>query len=219
MISTSYSRFGGGLRQAAASSGGRSARCGPAKNRIPAHRASRVSTLDHVDGQAPARGLLYLSFMSAPVSRIVLITLSSDTKWCRRRARPSRGIDRLHRAHRVALDAGHLHQAADRMQVSPGCVPCRFRLRFRPARRAAQHLGQRAAAIEQATRLPLASDLAPEIDGSACTECRSRRRSAGSAPLRSGRPRDKRRSNAAGGTIPAAPLSEGHTRPRRRFPR
>ena len=59
---------------------------------------------------------LYFDCMSAPVWRMVAMTLSSETRW---RAvavqRQRRGGDRLDRAEGVALDAGDLHQAADRV--------------------------------------------------------------------------------------------------------
>src|SRR6266404_9555657 len=82
MISTSYSRFGGGLRQA----------CGQFWWPLSALRASEKIEYRFIErpesqhsitltARPPREVSLYLSFMSAPVSRIVLITLSSDTKW------------------------------------------------------------------------------------------------------------------------------------------
>ena len=87
--------------------------------------------------------------MSRPVWRIVSITWSSET-----RCVPSptqgepRGVDRFHRADRVALDARHLHQAADRIAGEAEIVlhadlggildllrACRRAPRRRPARR------------------------------------------------------------------------------------
>ena len=90
---------------------------------------------------------LYLTFMSAPVSRIVLITLSRLTM-CRAVAaqRDAGGVDRLDRRHRVALDARHLHQPARPGRRSArGCAPCRSRRRSRPDPGVPpMHLAQRA---------------------------------------------------------------------------
>ncbi len=131
---------------------------------------------------------LYLSFMSAPVSRIVLIALSRET-WCcpsPRMASPGGG-DRLHRRHGVAFDARDLHQPADRVAGQPEVVLDadlggvldllgRRRRAPRPARR--RHGAGRA-------DLALAADLGTG-DGGVLLEQqrRSRRRSAGTAPPR-----------------------------------
>ena len=52
------------------------------------HQHKRI-VIDFAVPVGSAAVSLYLSFMSAPVSRMVLITLSRDTNWCRRRAGPS----------------------------------------------------------------------------------------------------------------------------------
>ena len=96
---------------------------------------------------SPPRAVsLYLTFMSAPVSRIVLITLSRLTM-CRAVAaqRDPGGVDRLHRRHRVALDARHLNQPADRVAGQPEVVlhPDLGRV-LDLLGRAAEHLAQRA---------------------------------------------------------------------------
>ena len=54
--------------------------------------------------------------MSAPVWRMVAMTLSSETRWLAVAVQRQRGGgDRLDRAEGVALDAGDLHEPADRI--------------------------------------------------------------------------------------------------------
>ena len=75
--------------------------------------AQQATTLT---ARPPCDVSLYLSLMSRPVWRIVSMQLSSGTK-CEPSPRSASDAarDRLHRAERVALDAGHLHQPADRV--------------------------------------------------------------------------------------------------------
>ena len=64
----------------------------------------------------PSDVSLYFDCMSAPVWRIVAMTLSSETLWRAVAVQRQRGGgDRLDGAEGVALDAGDLHQAADRI--------------------------------------------------------------------------------------------------------
>ena len=80
------------------------------------------SALDGVHRQAPREVSLYLSCMSAPVSRMVRITLSSEMKcWPSPRSHLRR-VDGLHRGDRVALDTGYLDQPANRVAGQPEVV-------------------------------------------------------------------------------------------------
>src|SRR5207342_27612 len=79
-------------------------------------RSMALLAFDHVHGESAARGFLVLLLHVAPgvahglddlVERNPVLAVAAQGH--------ARGIDRLHRAHRVALDAGNLHQAADRI--------------------------------------------------------------------------------------------------------
>src|SRR5690606_27267450 len=81
------------------------------------------STLDDVHRQPAARGFLVLVLHVAAgvahglddlVERHLVLAVAAQ--------RHARGVDRLHRAHRVALDAGDLHQPADRVAGEPQVV-------------------------------------------------------------------------------------------------
>ena len=72
-----------------------------------------VSALDNVHGKATAAGgFPCIWFSCRRRSGAWWITLSSETKCWPSPRKAMRGVDGLHRAHRVAFDAG-LHQAAD----------------------------------------------------------------------------------------------------------
>src|SRR4249919_230875 len=79
-------------------------------------RSMALLALDDVHGEPAARGFLVLFLHVATgvahrldhlVERDAVLAVAAQCH--------ARGIDRLHRAHRVALDAGDLHQAADRI--------------------------------------------------------------------------------------------------------
>ena len=108
------------------------------KRSVPGFKGRRYPTVDHgptesgslssadpqhghqhsmtLTARPPRAVSLYLTFMSAPVSRIVLMTLSSETRCCPSPRSASRAaVIALMRRDRVALDARDLHQAADRI--------------------------------------------------------------------------------------------------------
>jgi len=98
---------------------------------------------------------LYFVLMSAPVWRIVRMTLSSrDAVGAVAAQGEAGGVDRFHGAHGIALDAGDLHETADGIAGEPEIVlhadlsAAFFHLRHGP-RRALRT--RPPAAMEQAT--------------------------------------------------------------------
>lgn len=86
-------------------------------------RGGRLTRLGHLTTltASPLRAVsLYLWFMSAPVSRMVAMTWSSERCWLPfAPERHSRGVDRFHCTDRVAFDAGTRTRPATGSQVSP----------------------------------------------------------------------------------------------------
>src|SRR6185295_7305145 len=84
---------------------------------------SAKSTFDDVDGQPAARGFFVFGLhvgagfahgLDHPVERHFMRTVAALGQ--------ARGVDRLDRAHGVPLDAGDLHQTADRIAGEPKIV-------------------------------------------------------------------------------------------------
>src|SRR5690348_5648767 len=76
--------------------------------------AGARSTLDHVHGQAAARRFLVLVLhVTAGVAHGLDDLVERDAVLAVAAHRHPLRIDRLHRPHRIALDAGNLHQPAD----------------------------------------------------------------------------------------------------------
>src|SRR4249919_196038 len=77
-------------------------------------RSMSLLALDHVHGEPAARGFLVLFLHVAPgVAHGLDDLVERDPVLAVTTQRHARGVDRLHRTHRIALDAGNLHQAAD----------------------------------------------------------------------------------------------------------
>src|SRR5579885_2106370 len=83
--------------------------------RIPCRDGSDTgSALDHVDGEAAAAGFLVLVLhVAAGVAHGLDHLVETDAMLAVAAHGHALGVDRLDRAHRVALDTGDLHQAAD----------------------------------------------------------------------------------------------------------
>src|SRR5690348_5086127 len=78
--------------------------------------AKKASTLDHVHGKASARGFLVLVLhVAAGVAHRPDHLVERDAVLAVAARRHALRVDRLDRAHRVALDAWNLHEAADRI--------------------------------------------------------------------------------------------------------
>ena len=83
--------------------------------RDPTRRSSQrmIQHSTCASASPPCEVSLYFACMSAPVRRMVSVPDPARCGACRRRAWRAGGADRLHRAHRVAFDAGDLHRAAN----------------------------------------------------------------------------------------------------------
>src|SRR5690606_34237137 len=83
---------------------------------VAACAAARGSALDDVDRRAAAAGFLVLVLhVAAGVAHGADHLVQRDLVLAVAAHGHAHGVDRLDRAHRVALDAGNLHQAADRV--------------------------------------------------------------------------------------------------------
>ena len=153
----------------------RSGRGGARGARETGHAPVRAQHSMTLTARPPREVSLYFSCMSRPVSRMVLMTLSSETKCLPSPAKPCARRDRLDRAHCIALDAG-ICTTRRRSQVRPRCAPCRSRQHFRPAPRPpaqAQAAGSHRAGNADFPWQPLRRRIWRRFP---CTGCRSRRR-------------------------------------------
>src|SRR5690349_24907864 len=79
-------------------------------------RSMALLALDDVHGEPAARGFLVLFLhVAAGVAHRLDDLVERHAMLAVPAQRHARGVDRLHRAHRVALDAGDLHEARDRV--------------------------------------------------------------------------------------------------------
>src|SRR6185312_14659290 len=108
-------RFRGG-RKAGGRSRPTAAVAGKPVYRVGGRRGRAASALDDVDRQTAAAGFLVLVLhVAAGVAHGLDDLVEADAVLAVALQRHATGVDGFHRAHRVAFDAGDLHQAADRV--------------------------------------------------------------------------------------------------------